>query len=241
MSRNEAKTRKDLIDPALTAAGWNLQEPLQVKFEIPVDGYDAAPVNGVTDYCLYQPNGEVIAVIEAKRQSSDPRKAQTQVEYYVTEIEKHQSFRPFAFMTNGYDIYFWDVGNAPKRPVAGFFSLEDLTRLLFIRQHKTALAQAAVNTQIAGRVYQLEAIRRVCERFEQGHRHALLVMATGTGKTRTTMALIDRYLQVNHLDNAAGKRNSKIRSQSSWGCQGWNSGTSRRRSQSTWLRLWQRC
>jgi type I site-specific restriction endonuclease len=77
MSPNEAQTRKDFIDPKLTAVGWNLDPSSgQVRFEIPVDGYDAEPWNGVTDYCLYQPNGEVIAVVEAKRQSRDPRVAE---------------------------------------------------------------------------------------------------------------------------------------------------------------------
>jgi type I site-specific restriction endonuclease len=75
MSRNEANTRKELIDKALEKAGWNLGDSNQVGIEIPVDGYDAAPWNGVTDYCLYLPNGEVIAVVEAKRQSRDPRVA----------------------------------------------------------------------------------------------------------------------------------------------------------------------
>ncbi|HEY9838256.1 MAG TPA: hypothetical protein V6D27_15305 [Vampirovibrionales bacterium] len=90
MSRNEANTRKELIDKALQIAGWNLEDPNQVGIEIPVDGYDAAPWNGVTDYCLYQPNGEAIAVVEAKRQSRDPRVAEQQVRHYVTEIEKPQ-------------------------------------------------------------------------------------------------------------------------------------------------------
>ncbi|MCT7954310.1 hypothetical protein [Laspinema palackyanum] len=91
MSRNEANTRKELIDKALQTAGWNLEDPNQVGIEIPVDGYDAEPWNGVTDYCLYQPNGEAIAVVEAKRQSRDPRVAEQQVRRYVTEIEKRQS------------------------------------------------------------------------------------------------------------------------------------------------------
>ncbi len=83
MSRNEANTRKELIDKALQIAGWNLEDPNQVGIEIPVDGYDAAPWNGVTDYCLYQPNGEAIAVVEAKRQSRDPRVAEQQVRHFL--------------------------------------------------------------------------------------------------------------------------------------------------------------
>jgi type I site-specific restriction endonuclease len=83
MSRNEANTRKKFIDRALQTAGWNLEDPNQVGIEIPVDGYDAEPWNGVTDYCLYQPNGEAIAVVEAKRQSRDPRVAEQQVRHFL--------------------------------------------------------------------------------------------------------------------------------------------------------------
>jgi type I restriction enzyme R subunit len=197
MSRNEADTRKELIDRALETAGWTLNDSNQVGIEIPVDGYDAAPWNGVTDYCLYLPNGEVIAVVEAKRQSRDPRVAEQQVRRYVTEIEKHQSFRPFAFMSNGDMTFFWDVGNENKRPVAGFFSLRDLQNLLYICQNKIPLQQLSVNLAIANRTYQQEAIGRVSERFDEGHRRALLVMATGTGKTRTIMALIEVFLRAN--------------------------------------------
>ncbi|NEQ22539.1 MAG: DEAD/DEAH box helicase family protein, partial [Microcoleus sp. SIO2G3] len=155
------------------------------------------PWNGVTDYCLYLPNGEVIAVVEAKRQSRDARVAEQQVRHYVTEIEKHQSFRPFAFMSNGDMTFFWDVGNENKRPVAGFFSLRDLQNLLYIRQNKIPLQQLSVNLAIANRTYQQEAIGRVSERFDEGHRRALVVMATGTGKTRTIMALIEVFLRAN--------------------------------------------
>jgi len=195
--RNEANTRKELIDKALQTAGWNLEDPNQVGIEIPVDGYDAEPWNGVTDYCLYQPNGEVIAVVEAKRQSRDPRVAEQQVRDYVTKIEAHQSFRPFAFMSNGDLTFFWDLGNENKRQVAGFFSLRYLQNLLYIRQYKIRLQQLSVNLVIANRTYQQEAIQRVSERFDDKHRRALVVMATGTGKTRTIMALIELFLRAN--------------------------------------------
>jgi len=217
---NEAKTRKELIDPALTKAGWNLNNPNQVGLEIPIDGtdpkaweatqkklkqirerngiYDVPLPKSVSDYALYRPNGDVIAVVEAKRTSIDPRLAQTQAEYYITELEKRQSFRPFAFMTNGNDIYFLDAGNANKRLVPGFFSLDDLENLLYIRQHKLPLSQISLNPTITDRLYQQEAIRRVCESFElKNKRKALLTMATGTGKTRTVMSLIDIFLRAN--------------------------------------------
>jgi len=152
---------------------------------------------GVSDYVLYRENGEIIAVVEAKRSSFDPRLVQAQTEFYVREIEKRQGWRPFAFMTNGYETYFLDVGITNKRLVAGFFSLEDLENLLFLRNNKTPLTQAHISTYIAGRPYQQEAIKRLCETFEQGRRRALLVMATGTGKTRTAMALVDIFLRTN--------------------------------------------
>jgi type I restriction enzyme, R subunit len=214
---NEAKTRKELIDPALKKAGWDVNNPDQVRIEIPVDGfepkaweilkrhirdaggvYDVVFPSGVSDYALYRPNGEIIGIVEAKRTSVDPRLAQTQAEFYVAQLEKLQSFRPFAFMTNGNDIYFLDAGNANKRLVSGFFSPSDLENLLFIRQHKLPLSQASINTMITDRLYQQEAIRRVCETFEQKKkRKALLVMATGTGKTRTVMSLVDIFLRSN--------------------------------------------
>ncbi len=216
---NEAKTRKALIDPALKKAGWDVGNPDQVGTEIPVDGFDPKAWEilkerlrhisekgsynlelpaGISDYALYRPNGEIIAIVEAKRTSTDPRLAQTQAEFYVTQLEKRQSFRPFAFMTNGNDIYFLDAGSSNKRLVSGFFSASDLENLLFVRQHKLPLSKIVINSSITDRLYQQEAIRRVCETFEQQKkRKALLVMATGTGKTRTVMSLIDVFLRAN--------------------------------------------
>ena len=144
----EARTRVELIDPALKKAGWDVNDPDLVGVEIPVDGFDprawraleaelrrlaedgipyrVEPPTGVSDYALYRENGEVLAVVEAKKTSIDPRLAVPQAEFYATEIEKRQAFRPFAFMTNGHDTYFWDVGRAPKRQVYGFFCRADL-------------------------------------------------------------------------------------------------------------------
>lgn len=97
-------------------------------------------------------------------------------------------------MGNGLNTWFWEVGLAHPRLVAGFFSPADLERLLFIRQNRQPLASIAINTAIVDRAYQHEAIRRVCEVLEQALRRALLVMATGTGKTRAIMGLIDLFL-----------------------------------------------
>lgn len=193
---NEAQTRYNLIDPVLTRAGWRLHDRTQVWFEVPVDGYDASPQGGITDYCLYRANGEVLAVIEAKKTRRDARVGKEQVFQYVTSIEKKQSFRPFAFMANGEDIFFWDSDQYPERLVAGFFSREDLERLLHLKLNKLPLSEVKINEKIVNRSYQTEAIRRIGETIEKRKkRKALLVMATGTGKTRTTMALIDVFLR----------------------------------------------
>lgn len=216
---NEAITRAKLIDPALQKAGWDTSNPQQVGKEIPVDGsgpagwqrlqarlhtvregattYNVKPAElpqGISDYALYRPNGEIIAIVEAKRTSIDPRLAQAQAEFYVTEIAKRQRFRPFAFTSNGRAIHMLD-GEFGLRPVQGFFSPEDLERLLYLRQNRRALSQTPIKPAIVDRLYQQQAVRQVAETFEAGKRRALLVMATGTGKTRTAMALVDLFLQ----------------------------------------------
>lgn len=198
---NEAETRRKLIDPALKSAGWDVDNPAQVGIEIPVDGISGEPWNGVTDYCLYRSNGEIIAVVEAKKRSRDPNVAREQVAQYVAKIpqkQAQQTFTPFAFFSNGIDTYFKDPEtNAPPRLVAGFFTPADLERLLYLRQNQRPFEQTTINAAIAGRTYQQLAIRKVIEAFAQNRRRALLVMATGTGKTRTTVALADLFLRAN--------------------------------------------
>jgi len=221
---SEERTRKEKIDPQLEKAGWYLRDHSKVKIEIPVDGYDTEPWNGVTDYTLYRENGDVLAVVEAKKTAVDVRLAEAQLTHYVTEIEKRQSFRPFGFLANGLEIHFVDVGHVPKREVFGFFTREDLENLLYIRQNAKPLSSVEISTSIVDRSYQHEAIRRVGEAFEipsrrerpaglggesqvsgdqpagrlsGGKRKALIVMATGTGKTRTTMGLIDVFMRSN--------------------------------------------
>jgi type I restriction enzyme R subunit len=185
----------------LVAAGWKLDDPSLVRFEIPVDGYDAEPWNGITDYCLYDHAANVLAVNEAKRACRSPRNADEQLYHYVTEIAKRQAYAPFGFMSNGREIWFWEVGMANPRLIAGFFSPEDLKRMLFLRQHAHPLEATSINTSIVDRPYQHEAIRRVCEAFAAKRRRALLVKATGTGKTRTAMALIDLFLRAHQAQN----------------------------------------
>lgn len=196
---SEAKTRSSLIDPQLKKAGWNLSDRTQVGSEIPVSGYDDSWGEGITDYCLYRTNGEVIAVVEAKRTSRDSRVGKEQLKQYLDGIERKQSFRPFGFMANGEEIFFWDSAESAERQVAGFFSRENLERLLFLKQNHKPLNSIQINRTIVERSYQVEAIRRISEAIEKRKkRKALLVMATGTGKTRTIMALIDLFLNAHY-------------------------------------------
>jgi type I restriction enzyme R subunit len=201
MHLNEAATRALLIDPQLRAAGWPVSDRSLVRLEVPVDGYDAEPWNGVTDYCLYDSSGDVLAVVEAKKCTRQVREADEQLRHYITEIAKRQSYAPFGFMANGHETWFWELGQANPRLVAGFFTPDDLQRLKFLRQHRLPLADTAINPSIVDRPYQHEAIRRVAEAFAANKRRALLVMATGTGKTRTTMALIDVFMRANQARN----------------------------------------
>jgi type I restriction enzyme R subunit len=180
MQANEAQTRILQIDPQLRAAAWKLNDRTQVRLEVPVDGYDAEPWNGVTDYCMYDASGNVLAVVEAKRCSRNAREADEQLRYYITEITKRQLFAPFGFMANGHDIWFWEVGLAHPRLVAGFFTPTDLERLKFLRQNRQPLETTPINSSIVNRPYQHEAIRRLAEAFAANKRRALLVMATGT-------------------------------------------------------------
>ncbi|HEY1379754.1 MAG TPA: hypothetical protein VGF55_23330 [Gemmataceae bacterium] len=159
MPLSESATRATLIDPQLAAAAWRLNDRTQARREIPVDGYDAEPWNGVTDYCLYDASGNVLAVVEAKRCSRNPREADEQLRHYVTQIAGRQPFAPFGFMANGRSIWFWEVGEANPRPVARFFTPDDLQRLLFLRQNRRPLEATPIDPAIVERPYQHEANR----------------------------------------------------------------------------------
>src|SRR5436189_5655102 len=145
MTLSENQTRKRHIDGQITAAGWNLLDAHQVKFEVPASGVDDDWFDGITDYSLYQPNGEIIAVIEAKRQSRSPQTAREQAKLYAVAIEKNQSFRPFVFLANGNEIWFWDTENEVPREIVGFFSRSSIERMLGIRQHKLYLSETPID------------------------------------------------------------------------------------------------
>lgn len=154
-----------------------------------------------SDYVLLGKDRRPLAVVEAKRSSKDAALGREQAKQYCYNIQKQLGCElPFCFYTNGHEIYFWDLDNYPPRKVVGFPTRDDLERFQYIRRTRKALTQELINTSIAGRDYQIRAIRTVLEGIEQKRRDFLLVMATGTGKTRTCIAMVDALMRAGHAE-----------------------------------------
>ncbi|MEJ1337156.1 MAG: DEAD/DEAH box helicase family protein [Candidatus Sedimenticola sp. (ex Thyasira tokunagai)] len=210
MTKTEAQTRKELIDVKLLEAGWNVGDCAQViqEFDIQVDLPDGVrepqtPYQGhqFSDYVLLGRDGKPLAVVEAKKTSKDAEVGREQAKQYCYNIQKDKGGElPFCFYTNGLEINFWDLDNYPPRKVIGFPNLDDLERFSYIRRNKKPLSDELINTDIAGRDYQIHAIRSVLEGIENKRRDFLLVMATGTGKTRTCIALVDALMRAGHIE-----------------------------------------
>ncbi|TVQ51922.1 MAG: DUF4145 domain-containing protein [Spirulina sp. DLM2.Bin59] len=195
---NEAETRHYLIDHLLAEAGWHLKNPQSIRTEVEVTGMPNASGGGRVDYVLWGDNGKPLALIEAKRTSSSPDKGKHQAKLYADCLETEYQQRPVIFYTNGYETWLWDDRQYPPRQVQGFLKKDELDRLIFRRHHRKPLHGLPLEDAIAGRTYQKEAIRRLTEGFEeQRNRKALLVMATGTGKTRTAIALVELLKRAN--------------------------------------------
>ena len=193
---SEDNTRKWLIDRDLCMAGWDVPAGTAssdaVGQEVEVAHQPTASGKGYCDYVLWDDNGKPLAVVEAKKTQVDARVGQEQAKLYADALEKVHGQRPMIFYTNGHDIWVWDdAGGYPPRSVFGFFSKDTLQyRVGFQRREKLdLLTDVRPNATIAGRLYQIESITRVAERFSQRHRRALVVQATGTGKTRVAIAL----------------------------------------------------
>ncbi|MBA2330204.1 MAG: DEAD/DEAH box helicase family protein [Flavisolibacter sp.] len=200
--KNEKLTRKEIIDLRLLQAGWNVTDKTHVieEFDIHLTIVEEpqTPYSGhqYSDYVLMGKNGKPIAVVEAKKTSVDAALGREQAKQYCYNIQsKHGGELPFCFYTNGHDIYFWDLDNYPPKKVYGFPTREDLERYAYIRKARKPLAGELINTKIAGRNYQIASIRAVMEAVEKRKRKFLLVMATGTGKTRTCIALVDALMR----------------------------------------------
>lgn len=210
MTKTETQTRQEIIDKALERAGWKVGDPTQVihEFNINVglpEGVQEARTeyegHQFSDYVLLGKDRKPLAVVEAKRSSKDAELGREQAKQYCYNIQKEQGGElPFCFYTNGHDIFFWDLENSPPRKVVGYPTRDDLERYQYIRRNKKPLTQELVNVDIAGRDYQIRAIRSVLEGIEKQQRDFLLVMATGTGKTRTCIALTDALMRAAHVE-----------------------------------------
>ena len=184
---SEYQTRKLYIDAMLTDAGW--VEGRNWINEYEVAGMPNKSEVGFADFALLGDDGRVLAIIEAKRTCVDVSKGRQQAKLYADLIEQKQHRRPVVFLTNGFETRIVD-GQYPERRVAAIYSKRDLEKLLNLRTMRTSLAHVMVDKAIAGRYYQEGAIKAVCEAFDKKNRRkALLVMATGSGKTRTVIAL----------------------------------------------------
>jgi type I restriction enzyme R subunit len=191
---SEAETRDYFIDLLLKESGWALDQPRDREYE--VAGMPNNQKKGYVDYVLWGDDGLPLALVEAKRTRRDPRVGQQQAKLYADCLEKQFNRRPVIFYSNGYEHWLWDDANYPPRAVQGFYKKPELELLIQRRETKQPLATAEISKTIVERFYQSRAIRRVGESFEKDKaRKALLVMATGAGKTRTVIALADLLMR----------------------------------------------
>lgn len=200
---NEYKTRKKYIDVDLKFLGWKFEgEDADVWEEYQVDDMAGKMgQKGYVDYVLFGKDGLPLAVIEAKRSSKDPNVGRIQASLYADCLERKFKRRPMMFTTNGFETYFWDDKDSPQRKVSGIFSKDDLQKMMNRRTEKKVLNEVVINDKITDRYYQKEAIRAVCDNVTQGFRKSLLVMATGTGKTRTASSLTDVLSRGGYVTN----------------------------------------
>lgn len=200
---SEFATRKRFIDVDLREMGWKLEgvdADVQVEYE--VDGMAGkAGQKGYADYVLFGKDGLPLAVVEAKRASKDPNNGWKQAVLYADCLERKFGRRPMIFITNGFETYYWDDQTSPKRQVSGIFSKDDLQKLMNRRTERLKLETVPISDKITDRYYQKEAIRAVCGQIEKGFRKHLLVMATGTGKTRTASSLTDVLSRGKYVTN----------------------------------------
>lgn len=196
---SEFKTRKIYIDLMLEMAGWTLGA--NCIAEVEVKGMPTPSGIGYVDYVLYGENGQPVAVVEAKKTSVDPKVGKVQAKLYADCLEKAHGVRPFIFYTNGFSTHFWDDQHYPERQVSGFFTPAECAWFRQRNLEKKPLHPITINEEITNRHYQKTAIQAVCENLAKGHRKALLVMATGTGKTRTAISLVDLLTRQGWIKN----------------------------------------
>jgi len=203
---DEETTRLRLIDSMLVDAGWEVgAQGANTEFVVQEEEVQFQPTAtgiGYADYVLKDDSGKPLAVVEAKKSAKDANIGRKQAQLYAEGLEKMHGQRPVIFYTNGFDIWMWDDANGyPPRKLFGFYSRDSLQYLVnFQRASRKPLVDnkdVAPNPAIAGRLYQMEAIKRVAEKFAGGYRKSLIVQATGTGKTRVAIALTDLLIRAN--------------------------------------------
>jgi len=193
---SEAETRDAFIDLLLREAGWHLADTRDREF--PVTGMPNQSGTGYVDYVLWGNDGRPLALVEAKRTKRSIEEGQQQAKLYADCLEKQFGQRPIIFLSNGYEHKIWDDTQYPPRPVQGFRTRDELELLTQRRTTRRALNDLDLDHQIVDRYYQERGIRKIAEAFETGNvRRALLVMATGAGKTRAVIALVDLLLRAN--------------------------------------------
>ena len=196
---SEYKTRKIYIDTMLADAGW--KEGVNWFNEVELNGMPNASGVGYADYVLYGDDQKPLAVIEAKRTCVDVAKGRQQAKLYADILEKYTHRRPVIFLTNGFETHIID-NQYPERKCANIYSKRDLEKMFNLQTLRSGLKNVTINKNIAGRYYQEAAIKAVCDAFDRKNRRkALLVMATGSGKTRTVIELCDVLLQHGWVKN----------------------------------------
>lgn len=191
---DEATTRDLFIDVLLKESGWALDRPEDREY--PVTGMPNTHGTGFVDYVLWGEDGLPLAVVEAKRTRRDAKAGEQQAKLYADCLQTQFGQRPVIFCTNGYEHWLWDDTAYPPRQVEGFYTRDELALLIARRSTRKPLSGLPINEQIVERHYQHRAIRRIGEAFETDRqRQALVVMATGAGKTRTVIALVDLLMR----------------------------------------------
>lgn len=195
---NEFETRLKYIDLDLKLAGWEFNKDIVREYK--VEGMPNESGIGYVDYVLFGDNGKPLAIVEAKRASESPNKGKQQAKLYADCIEKMTGVRPVIFYTNGFETHIWHEPY-PARKVSGFYNKEELSLLMERREMKRPLTNIQINDSISNRYYQKEAILAVCDALSRNQRKALLVMATGSGKTRTAISIVDVLTRHNWVKN----------------------------------------
>ena len=208
---SEFNTRKIYIDTMLIDAGWKLGKNWYNEYELP--GMPNKSEVGYADYVLFSDDGKPLAVIEAKRTCKDVAVGRQQAKLYADLLEKKFGRRPIIFLTNGFDTRIWNDKYYPEHRVSGIYSQRDLEKEFNKLTMRSRLTNVRVDDNISGRYYQKEAIQAVCRAFDaENRRKALLVMATGSGKTRTTISIVDVLLRHGWVKNVLflADRNSLV-------------------------------